>query len=97
MISNRTKKKFCHCAMCGRKLVERLPNGLLHLKYGFLNRDDAEKFRMQFDDSIPSRIDVKIHGNIIIICPNKTCRHENVINFLPLVFPQDSPTETEKV
>lgn len=60
---------FLSCEKCGKKLVERLPNGLWHFKFG-----KNEKGAV---------VDIEIHGSMKITCIRRTCRHVNVFNYFP--------------
>lgn len=63
-------KNFIICSHCGKKLMERLPNGLFSFKFG--QRPGS-----------PAIVDLKIQGNVKMLCLRRSCRKENVINFFP--------------
>jgi len=71
------KRSFFRCEKCGKKLIERLPNGLWRFVFGKPNENS--KF-------IP--VEMKIHGSLMMRCLRRTCRREfpdhwNVLNFFP--------------
>ncbi len=66
-----SKKIFIRCEKCGKKLIERLPNGLF--KFSFGGADDPP-------------VEIMIAGSIKIKCLRKSCKHWNEITFLPNVF-----------
>jgi hypothetical protein len=66
------KKVFVTCEKCGKKLIERLPNGLWRFQFG-RNPDDS-------DDPV---VQITIHGNLQIRCLRKSCRHVNTLNYFP--------------
>ena len=61
---------FIPCEKCGKKLIERLPNGLWVFKFG--KRDGSEPV-----------VDIVIHGSLSMRCLRRTCRHLNVLNYFP--------------
>jgi len=71
------KKVFIVCEKCGKKLIERLPNGLWHFCFG-RNPDSPE-------DPI---VQMTIHGDIQIKCLRKKCRHLNTLNYFPFDIKQ---------
>jgi hypothetical protein len=66
------EKNFVVCEKCGKRLIERRPNGLWHFCFG---RDP--------EDSGNPPVDILIHGNLQIKCLRRSCRHINTLNFLP--------------
>jgi hypothetical protein len=71
------KRSFFRCEKCGKKLIERLPNGCWRFVFGKTN--DASFF-------IP--VEMKIHGSLVMRCLRRTCRREhpqhwNVLNYFP--------------
>ncbi len=61
---------FIVCEKCGKKLLERLPNGLFVFKFG--KRDG--------DQSV---IDMEISGSLRMKCIRRSCNHINVLNYFP--------------
>ena len=61
---------FIHCEKCGKRLIKRLPNGLL--KFVFGKGDDGE-----------APVELLIHGSVRVKCLRRPCRHPNIINFFP--------------
>ena len=71
------KPSFFRCEKCGKKLIERMPNGCWRFVFGKTN--DSSRF-------IP--VEMKIHGSLVMRCLRRTCRREhpdhwNVLNFFP--------------
>lgn len=71
-----TKHSFYRCEKCGKKLIERLPNGCWRFVFG---KNNASTF-------MP--VEMKIHGSLVMRCLRRTCRkenptHWNVLNFFP--------------
>ena len=66
------KKNFYFCEKCGKKLIERLPNGLWKFVFG-RNPED------------PSKPPVKmlIRGSIKMTCIKRSCRYENILPYFP--------------
>lgn len=61
---------FVYCEKCGKKLLQRKPNGVFVFKFG--------KGRK----GLPV-VDLEIHGSVKIKCFRETCQQVNVINFFP--------------
>ena len=86
------KRSFYRCEKCGKKLIERLPNGCWRFVFGKTN--DASFF-------IP--VEMKVHGSLVMRCLRRTCRREhpqhwNVLNYFPPNRVQTdliNPTEVE--
>lgn len=71
------KRTFFRCEKCGKRLIERLPNGCWRFVFG--KTGDASHF-------IP--VEMKIHGSLVMRCLRRTCRRENpghwnVLNYFP--------------
>ena len=66
------ERNFILCEKCGKKLIERQPNGLYHFVFG----------RNLSDPGNPP-VDLLIHGNLKIKCLRRTCGHINVLNYFP--------------
>ena len=62
---------FIKCEKCGKNLIQRLPNGLFHFKFG--KNEDGK-----------TPVDIKIHGNIQMRCLRGSCGHTQTINFFDL-------------
>lgn len=61
---------FVICEKCGKKLIERLPNGIWRFRFG--KREGGV-----------SVVDMEIHGSIKMKCLKRTCNHINVLNYFP--------------
>ena len=78
------RKQFVICGLCGKRLIERLPNGLWSFSFGkphHTNNNGAP-----LENITPVRI--MIHGSIKMRCIRKSCRlkhpdHWNVFNYFP--------------
>jgi len=78
------KKIFIRCELCGKRLIERMPNGLWSFSFGRPGID--KKSGTPLDTIVPVRI--VIHGSIKMKCIRKSCRlanpdHWNILNFFP--------------
>lgn len=81
------KKLFVVCEECGKKIIERLPNGLFYFVFG--KRKDKDGNLLEF-----SPVELFVHGSIKIRCLSRTCGHWNILNY----FPQsDNPETTQKI
>ena len=68
------KKVFVNCEKCGKRLIERLPNGVWRFIFG------------KSEDRGEPPVEILVHGNIVIKCLRRTCGHKNVLNFFPTFF-----------
>jgi hypothetical protein len=71
------KRNFFRCEKCGKRLIERLPNGLWRFIFG--KPSETSSF-------VP--VELKIHGSLVMRCLRRKCRREypdhwNVLNFFP--------------
>ncbi len=67
------KKMFMTCSKCGKRLIERMPNGLWRFIFGRA---------AETPDEPP--VYMIIHGSLMMKCLRRSCRHENTFNFLPI-------------
>ena len=65
------KSIFIYCEKCGKKLLERKPNGIWHFKFG----------RIQGKDE--TIVDILFYGSMKFKCTRRSCGHVNTLNFLP--------------
>lgn len=65
-------KNFVTCERCGKRLIERLPNGLWRFCFGRNSSDPGRAL-----------VEILIHGNLQIKCWRHTCRHINTLNYFP--------------
>ena len=63
---------FVKCEVCGKRLIERLPNGLFRFRFGKKNEKDG------------SPVDMEIHGSLRMKCLRRSCGHINVLNYFPI-------------
>lgn len=61
---------FVYCEKCGKKLIERKPNGIWCFKFG--KREDRKPV-----------VDIEIYGSVKMKCTKASCRHTNILNFFP--------------
>jgi len=73
------KKTFVYCEKCGKKLIERLPNGMW--KFVFGKKAEGAKLPPVY---------MLIHGSLKMACIRRSCGHFNVFNYFPT---NQSPTE----
>lgn len=71
------KKMFLYCSACGKRVLERMPNGLFRFVFG----------RNQNDPGKPP-VEMFIHGSLKMRCLRRSCRtrsedHWNIFNFFP--------------
>jgi len=62
---------FVLCEKCGKKLIERLPNGLYRFLFGKTATPGGPV------------VDMTIHGNLKIKCLRRSCQHVNILNYFP--------------
>lgn len=67
-------RRFVYCEKCGKKLIERLPNGMFRFMFG-KNKDSGR-----------TPVDMFIYGSVKMKCIKGTCQHWNIFNFFPPQF-----------
>ena len=85
------KKMFVVCEKCGKKLMERLPNGIWSFRFGRPSPEDKNNVT-PIEKIIP--VCMQIHGSLKIKCLRKSCRlkfpdHWNVLNFFPNITSEE--------
>lgn len=60
-----------NCEGCGKKLIERKPNGVWRFRFGSVKGSNEPA------------IDIEIQGSVKIKCFRKNCRAVNVLNYFP--------------
>lgn len=60
---------FISCEVCGKKLIERKPNGIFHFMFG--------------RSKVGSIVDIEIYGSVKMVCSRRSCRHVNIFNYFP--------------
>ena len=90
-----SKKMFLYCSLCGKRILERMPNGLFKFVFG----------RNQNDPGKPP-VEMFLHGSLKMRCLRRSCRtgapdHWNIFNFFPHVIKkvahkQSDQTEEEE-
>lgn len=61
---------FIRCEKCGKKLIERKPNGVWVFKFG---KTGAEAL-----------VNMEIYGSLQMYCLRRSCRHLNKLNYFPI-------------
>jgi hypothetical protein len=69
-------KMFLYCGKCGKKLIERKPNGLFYFVFG--KKKDGDGNLLDF-----SPVEIIIHGSVKIKCISKICNHWNTFTYFP--------------
>lgn len=67
---------FYCCEKCGKKLIERKPNGMWVFKFG-KTKDEYGEFTGK------SPVYMEIYGSLQMRCIRRECNHMNVLNFFP--------------
>ncbi len=73
------KKVFIVCEKCGKKLIERLPNGLFRFIFG--GKQD------------PPPVEIFIYGSIKMRCLRRSCGHWNEISIFPNFFSHNTQSD----
>lgn len=71
MPGRREKTSFVYCEQCGKKLLERQPNGVWRFRFG------------RIQGSNETIVDILFYGSLRFKCTRRTCGHVNVLNFFP--------------
>lgn len=71
------KRVFVNCEKCGKRLIERLPNGMWRFIFG------------KGEDRTDPPVELLIHGNLQIKCLRRSCGHKNILNFFPTFQKED--------
>jgi len=79
------EKMFIHCEVCGKRLIERLPNGLFKFLFG-RNPDRPGDPPVQ----------LLIHGSIKMKCWSELCRSWNTFNYFPSMEENDTQSALPK-
>jgi len=83
MGSQNLVKNFILCEKCGKKLIERKRNGILHFIFG--------KPSGNGNSHVP--VELYIQGNIKIKCLRRSCGHWQTISYFPSVFQSEESEE----
>ena len=71
------KKNFLYCEKCGKKLIERLPNGLFKFIFG-----------KKSSEAKSPPVNMKVHGSVQMVCIRRSCGHTNTFNYFPTNQPK---------
>lgn len=77
---------FIVCTRCGKKLIERKANGILHFVFGKPGEGISA-----------APVEMYIQGNLKIKCLRRTCQHWQVISYLPNIFQSEESSEADCV
>ena len=66
------RRIFINCEKCGKRLIERLPNGLWKFMFGKGNEGIAKP-----------PVQMLIYGSVKIMCLRRGCDHVNTLDYLP--------------
>ena len=79
------RKNFYRCEKCGKKIIERLPNGLWKFAFG--------RQRVEVDDkgdpvsidkcAFEPVVEILIRGSIKMKCIRRECGHHTLLPFYP--------------
>lgn len=83
------EKFFLKCEKCGKKLIERRGDGLLHFVFG--KKKDADGNHYPY-----CPVDILIHGSIRIKCLSRACSHTTTFNYFPQSVPAEFSDESAK-
>ena len=71
MAGRKGKTSFVYCEKCGKKLLERQPNGVWRFRFGRIQKSDE------------TVVDILFYGSLRFKCTRRTCGFVNVLNFFP--------------
>ena len=66
------QKNFLCCEKCGKRLIERLPDGIFKFVFGGKQQ--------------PPPVELFVFGSIKMRCLRKSCKHWNTFTFIPNVY-----------
>lgn len=66
------QKSFVYCEKCGKKLIERMPNGLWKFVFG-----------KKSEEANSPPVYMIIHGSLKMKCIRRSCGHWNIFNYFP--------------
>lgn len=73
---------FYRCEKCGKKLIQRLPNGIWVFRFGRQEDDNGKSF---------TPVEMYIYGSIQMKCIKRTCGHLNNLHYFPNQQAEESP------
>jgi hypothetical protein len=77
---------FLTCEKCGKRLIERMPNGLFRFIFG--KKKDSMGKLLDF-----TPVYILIHGSVKIRCLTRTCGYFNTFNYFPKSPFESGPPE----
>lgn len=75
-------KQFYKCEKCGKKLIERLPNGLWKFCFG-RQKVESENGSSEDTQEFTPVVDMKIKGSIRMKCIRRDCGHYTILPYFP--------------
>jgi len=76
------KKNFYRCERCGKKIIERLPNGLWKFAFGRQRVEDDQGKEICDCVSEPV-VEMLVKGSIKMKCLRRECGHYTILPFYP--------------
>ncbi len=70
------EKIFLTCEKCGKRLLERLPNGFFRFIFGRKREKDGTMREY-------TPVDMLIHGSVQMHCISRECNHVSTFNYFP--------------
>ena len=79
-----SKKNFYRCEKCGKKIIERLPNGLWKFAFG-RQRVECDGDGKPLPEQGPSEpvVEMMVRGSIRMKCIRRECGHYTILPFYP--------------
>lgn len=76
---DKTRKKFYVCEKCGKKLIERMPNGLWRFAFGRQKLEENPPEDVEFQPVV----DILIKGSVKMKCLRRECGHYSILPYFP--------------
>jgi hypothetical protein len=76
------RKNFYKCERCGKKLIERLPNGLWKFAFG-RQRIELENGECVDSNNFEPVVEMLVKGSIKMKCIRRECGHYTILPFYP--------------
>lgn len=73
------KPRYFVCEKCGKKLIERMNNGIWHFAFGKMKDEEG-------NITGESPVELFIYGSLKIKCLQRGCGHWNILNHYPFKF-----------
>ena len=82
-------RMFLNCEKCGKKMIERLPNGLFLFIFG--KKKDKEGNLLDY-----SPVELYVHGSVKLKCLSRNCNHWNTFMYFPNIPQSEFERTTPK-